>query len=255
MLRLASAGKPDVPARTILDAEIISGEARRLVNRHQRHSGAVSLDWLLEQDTIAVTREELVSYLQASGFEYCADDWLSRRAFVSESTGKNDVFHNTIVKMSTYCGPVSVDDIYFGLARVLSRYEMPVPQPELLERILCNNGYIHEDGLWYWADGETVDLSQGEYLILETIATNAGVAHFSQLARAITEDGLHYASVAGTLSRSPLFDNFAYGLYKLRGTSPSHQSIEDARASSDDIPVDLKYEYDVGGSIVVEAKS
>jgi len=255
VIRLYAEGKSATPAKVDLALKRIAPEERRLIRRQMRHSGAASVDWLSQHDKTSLTRAEIVATFETLDYTELGDGWYlqTEEEDLPSSRGKGYVFHKTIVKMTQYCGPVPLRDIYFGLEHAQVKTGFPVPPIDVLEKILAHCGYTVENGTWYYEGGESIELSRGEEVIFETIRANYGVAHHSQLASAILAGGLSYASVAGTLDRSPLFDNFMYGLYKLRGTNPSHQSVEDARASSGNVPVDLKYEYDIDGSIVVEA--
>ncbi|MCY4147252.1 MAG: hypothetical protein OXE95_05115 [Chloroflexi bacterium] len=255
IIRLHKEGMSAVPARDHFALQRISPEEKRFFRRHKRHSGAVSVDWLAESEHINLTRTDLIAFLEALEYKELSDGWYFN---VSDgdlpgTRGKDNVFHNTIIKLSTFCGPVSVNDIYFGLEHALERPGFPVPPPCVLEKVLAQGGYTVEDGLWYWQGDENRELSRGEEVILEAIQANDGVAHHSQLASAILAGGMSYASIAGTLKRSPLFDNFEHSLYKLRASNAPIDSILRAHEAVADIPLNLETSFDVDGNIIVSA--
>ena len=253
ILRLHGQGKSSTPARVLYLTEKVSSEERKLVRRHLQHSGAVSLEWLVEQEDMRYAQTEMQEILEAHDFFEVGNGWYMSYDYMPDSLGKSHVFHKSLFKMFQYCGPLEIRDVYFGIEHTLVKTEFPVPPPDALKTILKKYGYSSEDDLWYW-DGEiSEELNTGEAIILETIRKTNGVAHHFELAHAMIDSALSFASLHATLQRSPLFDNFQRSLYKLRGLQPSYDAIERARLAKERTPVNLHEEYDTHGNIIIGA--
>jgi len=253
MLELRKAGMSAAPARMNVLIINFRGETERLVMRHLRYSGAVSIDWLLRQDEVRLCENDLRSVLALDGYIALDGDWFMSQAYEPAKLHKNSVVHRSLAKMFQFCGPLRIHDIYFGIEHTVSRTAFPVPPVPVLERALNSYGYDCEKGLWYWNGNTSETLNTGEYIIMNALNHNDGVVHHQQLAEAFLESSLSFPSLHGTLSRSPLFDNFERSLYKLRGTVPRQEAIERARQAAERTPVDLQVEYDLDGNIIVEA--
>ena len=253
ILRLHGQGKSSTPAKVLHLTGKVSSEERRLVRRHLQHSGAVSLEWIVQHEDMPYAQTDMRAILEAHDFFEVGNSWYMSYDYMPASLGKGHVFHKSLFKMFQYCGPLEIRDIHFGIEHALVRTDFPFPPPDALKTILKKYGYLSEGDLWYW-DGEiSEELNTGEAIILETIRKNKGVAHHFELARAIIDSSLSFASLHATLRGSPLFDNFEKGLYKLRGSRPSYDAVERARLAKERTPVNLQVEYDTHGNIIIEA--
>ena len=150
-------------------------------------------------------------------------------------------------------GPLGIQDIYFGIEHTLVKSEFPKPPVPVLESVLRLFSYSYNSGAWYWDGNKDEELNNGENIIMRTLGEHDGVAHHAQLAAAIVDSPLSFPSLHATLRRSPLFDNFEHSLYKLRGSNPSAEAIQRARECGTKIPVDLEYEHDLDGNIILQA--
>lgn len=253
MLILHDMGLSRAPARMLRLLESYSGVAERLVMRHLRYSGAVSIDWLVNQDTIGFSRSEMRLILESRGFSKVGENWYMAYEYVPHELEKDCVIHKSLLKVFQYCGPLSKRDLYFGIERTRAKTDFPVPPLGVLEQVLENYGYVTEDELWFWPGDSSEELNAGETAIWETINELGGVAHHSELMQAILDSGLSGASLHATLRRSPLFDNFGQALYRLRGTQPERNDIERARDAAQRTSVDLSVERDTYGNIIVGA--
>lgn len=253
ILQLHGQGKSSTSAKVLYLMEKVSSAERRLVRRHLQHSGAVSLEWLVEREDIPYAQIEMQEILEAQNFFEVDNGWYMPYECMPDSLGKSHVFHKSLFKMFQYCGPLEIRDIHFGIEHDLVKTEFPVPPPDALKTILGNYGYPSEDDLWYW-DGEISEgLNTGEAIILEAIHKNNGAAHHSELAHAMINSSLSFSSLHATLRSSPLFDNFQKSLYKLRGSKPRYDAIERARLVKERTPMNLQVEYDIQGNIIIGA--
>lgn len=255
MLQLHSEGRSATPARTLYYARQSTPQLNTLLRRQQSHSGAVNLDWYLDNDYSSLERHEFQQVVIALGFEAIGGGWHIRldEDMMPESAHKAHVFHNSLFKMFAFCGPLESRDIVFGLEHALSKTNYPLLSAPLLEFVLKSYGYSLADKGWFWDGSMKMQLNNGERIIMKALKENQWVAHHSQLARAFTESPRSFALLHGTLRRSPLFDRFGQALYKLRGTHPNAEAVEVARQHAAKIPVDLKFEYDMEGNIILEA--
>ena len=251
MLRLRNDGRGEQPARSLALAEKLTKDEARLLRRHLRHSGAVSLDWLAER--LPHERERLVEILLALDFLHIGRGWFFLPSPEQNMLDKNMVFHNAMAKMSKYCGELDSRDLMLGLEHALSRYEFEAPPKGVLEEILRRCDYSQQDTKWEWRGETSAALSGGETVILRTLVRNGDVAHHSQLANAFIESSLSFASLHGTLTRSPLFEAFDRSMYKLRGSTPNESAIERARGAQQHTPVNLSVERDSRGNITIGA--
>ena len=255
VLRLHSKGKYSTTAKALFLQENLASERKRLLQRHLQHSGAVSIDWLVENESISFAQSELQELLLALEFVEIADGWYMNlsKENLPHSVHKSHVFHKTLFKIFAFCEPLPVNDIMFGLEHAISRTDFPVPPVDVLSAILKNYGYSNENDRWFW-DGSIAEwLNSGEKIILRAIIANNGVAHHNALAKAFIDSPMSFASLHGTLIRSPLFDNFEKGLYKLRGERPVNSEIEGARIARERIPVNLEDQRDTYGNIFIRA--
>lgn len=253
ILNLRDSGLPNAPARVYGILNNFGGATERLVLRHLRYIGAVSLDWLADQDDVSLSRSELRLILECKEFFKLDENWYGAYRYVPDRLEKNSVLHNSLLKLFQYCGPLEIQDVYFGIEHTCSRTDFPIPPIDVLEEALSLYGYSTDDGLWYWGGKHDSELGRGEKVLWDTIYGQGGVAHHSQLMQAILDSGRTGPSLGGTLSRSPLFDNFQKGLYKLRGSRPDKVAIDRARAEAERIPVQLTVNRDTFGNIKIEA--
>lgn len=255
ILQLRRKGKIATPARFMHSSNAVRAGERRLILRHLRHSGAIGIEWLTEDNRITSGRDSLLQWLEAQGFIEVSASWFMSLSdeYMPRSVSKFNVFHGAMFKMSTFCGPLNLRDIYFGLEHTLVKTEFPVPPVGVLPSILENYGYTLEEGLWCWNGDMDEALNRGEQVILQAITSGKGVAHHNELGQGILASELSYPTLHGTLRRSPLFDKFEHSLYKLRGTQPDQAQIERARRSVSQVRVDLKHGFDMYGNIVVQA--
>ncbi len=253
MMKLRDKGLSRAPTLAHELLERFGGATERLVWKHLRYSGAVSLEWLVNRDAVEFNISELRLILECKEFFSMDENWHGSYRYVPHRLEKNSVLHKSLLKMFQYCGPLEIHDVYFGIEHTCSRTDFPIPSVEILEQALKLYGYETDDALWYWEGEANEDLSPGESIIWDCIYGQDGVAHHSQLMQAILDSGLSGASLGGTLSRSPLYDNFQKGLYKLRGSRPDMDAIERARSAAERIPVRLTVARDTFGNITVEA--
>ena len=251
MLRLRDDGKSSLPARTLALSEKLATEEARLVRRHLRHSGAVSLDWLAEQLQCGDT--ELHEILCALDLTPLDNGWYLADSGPSDDDQRFSVFQNTLAKMFTYCGELSIHDIMFGLEHKLDRANFPVPPVTVLEEILTKGRYASVGTKWYAEELSSSHLSDGEKVIMRVLVESDGVAHHAQLAQAFLRSHLSMASLHGTLKQSPLFDKFDHSLYKARGSRPSKDAIERARNFGSRIRTNLEVKRDSHGNIKIAA--
>ena len=226
---------------------------RRLTIRHLNHSGAISLDWLIQQDGAQYDRIQLQNVLLASGFEQANDDWLVAGSDLSRPRDKSNVFHNSLCKMFAFCGPLGLADIMGGLEHALSKTDFPIPSASILSAVLGRGGYTLDGDKWCFEGTFDATLNRGEKVIMRTIVGNGHVAHHSQLAHAVISSSLSFPSLHATLTRSPLFAKFERSLYKLRGSTPSQTAIEQCMQAHGQVRVNLRSDYDLDGNIVIEA--
>lgn len=255
ILQLRRKGKTAIPARFMHSSNAVRADERRLILRNLRHSGAISIEWLTEDNRITSGRDSLFQWLEAQGFIEVSEGWCMSLVgeHMPQAAQKGSVFHSAMFKMSTFCGPLSLRDIYFGLEHTLVKTEFPLPPLDVLSSVLENYRYTLEEGLWCWYGEMDEALNRGEQVILQAITSGNGVAHHNELGQAILASELSYPTLHGTLRRSPLFDKFEHSLYKLRGTQPDQAQIERARRSVSQVRVDLKHDFDMYGNIVVQA--
>ena len=253
IFRTKASGKSSISAKTLYLLESIPPETNRLISRHYRHSGAVSVAWLSEQDEIPFDGKQIRTILVAQGYFEIHEDWYMSADHRPESRGRKDVFHNSLIKMTQYCGPLEIRDIYFGIEHTLVKTNFPVPSQQALANILPNYCYTCEENLWYCDEDEFEELNTGERIIWEIIHRYNGVAHHSELMQAIIESPLSSPSLHATLRRSPLFDNFEKSLYKVRGSNPTASTVQRARKAAERVPVNLSVTRDTHGNIKLEA--
>ncbi len=253
MIKLRGQGMSAVPARMFRLLESYSGQTERLVMRHLRYSGAVSLDWLANQDDTELSVDELRSVLEFKSFSKVGGDWFMSLDYTPQFLHYMAVFHRSLLKMFQYCGPLSLRDVCFGIERTLVKVDFPIPPLQVVKQILLKQGYACEGDLWSWPGESSEELNDGESAIWDKIHELGGVAHHSELMQAILDSGLSGASLHATLRRSPLFDKYDQALYKLRGTNPEHRDIGRARSAANTTRVNLSVERDTYGKIIVGA--
>ncbi len=253
MLELHSQGKLSTPAKVLHFMDKVSNDSKKLLRRYLQHSGAVSLEWLVEHKDLPYSQREMQTILEAWNFFKVGNGWYMSYEYQPSSLVKNHVFHKSLFKMFQYCGLLEIRDISMGMEHALVKTEFSVPPPDVLQVILKKYGYSTEDDLWYW-DGEiSEELNTGEAIILGTIRQNNGVVHHSELVQAMIDSSLSVPSLHATLRRSPLFENFQKSLYKLRGSQPNYDDIERARLAAERVPVNLQVDYDSYGNIIIQA--
>lgn len=254
MLELLDEERSSVPAKVKSVEKNLSKKADALISRHLRYCGAVDLDWLLKQAVIHYNRDELKEVLKAKNFFELDEDWYMSFESTPRAVGKDDVLHKSLHKMFCFCGRLDIPDIGSGILHSISKTEFPLPPLSIVEEMLTKYGYsTDEEGLWWWDGNVYEELNAGEEIIFSTIKDHSGVAHHYELMHAIVQSGLAGTSLHATLRRSPLFDKFERGLYKLRGTQPTGNAVERARTAARRIPVKLKVDYDDHGNIIVGA--
>jgi len=253
MIMLHDDGMSASPARMLALLGKFTRKMERLVKRHLRYSGAVSLEWLVSQDSIDTNKCELRQILESKSFAGIDENWFWSDEYMPGSLEKDSVLHRSLLKMFQFCGPLALHDVYFGIERTRSKTDFPIPPMDVLEQILEIYGYSNEDTLWFWPGDTYEDLNSGESAIWETIYNLGGVAHHSELMRSIVGSDLSGASLHGTLRRSPLFESIEKGLYRLRGSQSGSDAIARARSAAEKIPVQLTVNRDTFGNIIVEA--
>ena len=125
MLQLNARGLSTAPARMLKVLESFSGATERLVMRHLRYSGAVSLDWLANQDGTNLSSEELRLVLEYKSFFRVGENWFMSLEYAPNEHEYFSVLHRSLLKMFQYCGPLSVRDIYLESSELLSRQTFP----------------------------------------------------------------------------------------------------------------------------------
>ncbi len=226
MLQLRKEGRASVTAKALFLQEAVSKEELRFIRQHAHYSGAVSLDWLKEnQILLRFTEKEMIEFLEGQGFSEIAAGWYFSPEYRPDRRHNNHVLHNSLVKMFQYCGPLQIRDVSFGVEHALVKRDFPVPPTDVLEAVLVKTGYKLEDNKWSW-DGEANEgLNSGEKVIWQTIKNQGGVAHHSELTQAVLRSELSFPVLHATLRNSPLFDNFEWSLYKIRGAQPNREMV------------------------------
>ncbi len=231
MIRLHIQGKSDAPAGELLFQELLPKHVMRLIRRSLRYSGAVSLSRLVKDNSIPLDKRQLCEILVAQGFTDIGNDWYMSFQYMPGSRRKTNVLHNSVSKMFQFCGPLTIRDVYLGIARILARTDFKMPPVAVLERMLHRYGYLYEEGLWFWDGGASEELNSVEKAIWKIIERSDGVVHYSKLRQAIVRGARSAASLHKALESSPVFDNFEKKLYKIRGTCVSSSAIERVRGA------------------------
>ena len=267
-MQLAISGTPGIPAKIPYVLKTLSEKVRKLIDRHVRFSGGVYAKWLSQE--LGMELERVSDILQALEYTSLLDGWYIPKVRCSPfEITRDEVFHRCMCKMLQYCGQLSIDDICAGIRHGISRSGFsepeylaskdvdrsrsmfPVPPPDVMAEILRINGYQCQDELYSW-DGEIDEkLSTGETIIMNCLDNIGPVLHHSELADAFTESDLSFPSMHPTLNRSPLFQGFDRGLYKLRGKEVTNEEIERAKAAGERHSLDLEEEYDTNGNIIL----
>ena len=253
MIRLYNDGMSAAPARMLNLFNRYSGEVERLVRRHMRYSGAVSLDWLVNQDSVDFSKHDLGLILESKDYFIVDENWYMSREYVPGSLEKDSVLHRSLLKMFQYCGPLHIRNVYFGIEHTLSKTDFPVPPIGVLEQLLPEYGYYNESGSWYWNGEMAEELNSGETAIWDNIIRSGGAAHHFELMQSIIASGLSGATLGATLARSPLFERFEAGLYMIRGSRPDFDTVLRARRAAERIPVELTIDRDTVGNITIGA--
>ena len=241
---LAASGKPDIPARNLMIVRTLPNEIKKEITRHEYYTMSVNCRWISHEIGYPIT--DTVDILNALGYQQIHGDW-----FISKKFNKRVTLEHTFRKMIKYCGSLSVENLRSGLRHRVSRTRYPVPPPDVMRVILEKSGYTCEEGLWFW-DGEiNYNLSRGEQVILNCLENKGSVVHHSELAEAFIESELSFASLHGTLNRTPLIERFDHALYKLRGFEVSNYEIERAINEGDRVPVNLDIVPEKTGIIMI----
>lgn len=251
-LELAIDGTPDLPAKILHVRRTLPPKISKIIRRHTNFSGGVHIRWLSRE--IKKDQAYLIDVLQAMGYQHLSGDWfISRLKSSNHLITNHDIFHHALRKMSLYCGPLVVDDLCSGIRHTISRERFPAPSPDVLKLMLVIYGYKNEDELYYW-DGEIDEnLSTGEEILLNCIKQNGPVVHHSQLAQAIIDSNLSFASLHGTLNRTPLIKKIDTALYKIRGKPVTSEDIERAQNVGERIPANVDVQFDKEGNVKVFA--
>jgi len=250
--KLATDGTPDLPVKILHVRQTLPSKISKIIRQHTNFSGGVHIRWLSQE--IKKDQVYLVDVMQALGYQYLSGDWFIPRLKASNYLiTKHDVFHHALRKMSLYCGPLVVDDLCSGIRHAISRKSFPAPPPDILKLMLDIYEYNNEDELYYW-DGEINEiLSTGEEVLLDCIKQNGPVVHHSQLAQAIIDSNLSFASLHGTLNRTSLIKRVDTALYRVRGKSITREDIERARNFGERIPANVDVQFDKVGNVKVFA--
>lgn len=259
-VQLAAEGKPHVPAKIPHARDTLPDKVKRLINRHTKFSGGVYVKWLSQESDRKL--EEIKDILQGLGYRVLSKDW-----FAPHQISYSDAFHRCLRKMFQYCGCLDIDDICAGIRHGISRSGasvpaylaskdtdrsvFPVPPPKVMAEILRISGYQCNDKLYYWADTNDENLSNGETIIMSCLEQTGPVLHHTELIQSFIESDLSVPSLHATLQRTPLFHTIGFGLYKLRGQEVTHQDIERAKAAGEPQSLRPEVGYDMEGNIIV----
>ena len=251
-IQLASDKYPDVPARNLQIIKSLPKEIQREIRRHTDFSGGVQARWLSQE--IEYDLEQVNRVLLALGYKSVERDWyIPIRIDGQDRLTRNDVFEHCLRKMTQYCGPLRVEDVCAGLGHTLYRTRYPVPPPDVMKKVLESRGYSMKDNRYYWDGPIEEGLSRGEEIILGCLRSLGSVVHHAEMAQTFIDSELSFASLHGTLSRTPIVEKVDSALYKLRGANTTHQDVERASKAGERIPVDLLVNYDRTGKIKLEA--
>lgn len=247
-------GRDEAPDTTIATAALVNElpkEAKKQIRRHNRFSGAVNGRWLAID--LKLTYAELADVLDALGYRHISGDWYMQRNPKNISRpNKNQPFHRSMRKMSMFCGPLSVEDICYGIELALTRTKYPTPPPSVMEEVLRTYSYTFEEGLFYWDGENDEELSPAEQLLFDCVNQYGPVVHHQQLSEAFVNSPFSYASLHATLRRSPIFTKVDYALYALRGTNVTKEDIDKAEGAAEPIPIQLDINFTKTGEIIVE---
>jgi hypothetical protein len=224
-IELATSGSPKMPVRIARIRETLGPETARLVRRHTLFSGAVHVGWIAEE--IEESRSRTAEILRALDHEHVSADWFAPRSPASRlELSEDGPFHRAVRKMTQYCGSLSTESICSGLRRRVSRTRFPVPNPEVMERVLSLYAYRLDDGRWRCADETDEQLTRSEKITKHCMDTCGPAVRRSQLKALFAESDLSVSSLSYTLRQSPIFERIGRGLYKLRGNPLSQEAPE-----------------------------
>jgi hypothetical protein len=247
---LAAQGKPGAPVRFVRASRDLSKEAKSLIRKHARRSGAVNAKWLSNE--IRMDYGEATDALEGLGFRPVSENWF---ALVTQSEtdepGEAITFDRLIRKMTACCGRLPVDDICSGIRASVADIGFPVPPPDVMAEILQLRGYRFEKGAYFADESMGEPPSNGELVVLESIASHGKLVHSTDLAQAFTAKELSVPLIYQILRNSVLFEKVDEGLYKLRGVPVTRDEIEAAKAAVERIPVNAEIHYDKKGWITL----
>jgi hypothetical protein len=240
LIHLRSTGKSDVTARHESLRQNLGKSQKRLIARHEGHSGAINSTWLASELQFATdTVQELLIALDYSPL---VKSWyILQREYSTQS--KNHVFFNSLDKLFFFCGPLPVNQIRQALLHVLHRSGFPCPPVDVLEEILRLNKYQYEDEMYFDDVIEEPSLSRAESVIWQCIKSQGPVVHHAELAEAFVNSDLSFPSLHAALKRSPLFETVGKALYKLRGTKVQVSDVERARAADEWTPLNVEVKF------------
>ncbi len=250
-LELAASGNPKAPAKVLSIRRSLSKDLHKAIKRQARFTGGIDIEWLSHETDNDLTFLEDV--MESLGYRRLSKNWYVPRVSKSYKINKKDAFHHALRKMFLYCGPLPIGSICSGIRHAVIRTEYPVPPENVLEIILETYQYKKEEDLYFWDRAIEEKLNATETVILECISQYGPVVHHSQLAQAIIDSVLSFASLHATLRSSPLFERIGKGLYKLRGKEVTQDDIDQAQNASERFPADVAVNFDRHGNVIVQA--
>jgi len=209
--------KTGVSPRILAARKPVLDKARRFC----RNSGAIRLTSLVNDELSEVDAERI---LRSHGFTEVHPGW-----WVTE-VGKYAP-ERVARKVIAYCGPVSPPTMRHALRRHLSRLQFPTPPSEVLVRILEHTGHFAlVDGLLQSSEmpAKKPRLTGPESVFIGLAQIEGPLLSFELIHRSLINEGFSTAAVSQLLSRSPIVQKVAAGLYILLGSRYDSTDIERA---------------------------
>jgi len=240
--RALASFKSNIPLNALSIAGSIIQKACKCIN----NSGAVRIGSLTENN---ISRQSIESIFAASGITLVDSEWATKVDSI-------DVLKRTAYKMLYYCGPLSRQQLKYGLAKHMFRLGYHAPPSDVILKVLELTGeFYQKDDLLFndFTVLEEPDCNDRELLFIELIDQEGPVVTYNRFFDKLKDAGYSGASVASVLKYSPLIQKIGFSLYTILGRRYDDVDIEKAQSSIRQVRPLPTLKPRVNGQVIFEA--
>ncbi len=240
---------------TIFEFDFIDSISKvqlRLIRKIITFTGGIHITELKKIFNI-YKNSQIFSIMNEIGWKNFDNDWFTFKS--KEQIKPNNPIISASLKTLSICNPISINCLYDGIRRHISRFFPALAPPQIIKYILNLFSIIIDDDIAEYQGAIYVKYSEGENAFLKAIIRYGNLISLYEIAQYNLENGLSIALACRISKISPIVEKIfleGHTFYKKRGISFSYEDQQKALSRIPEIDRSVEINYSTDGLIIYQ---